>query len=184
MSAWERWFAVAGPWQGWSVCPLLALPSNTKRAPAPEPRAPAVEPHSQAIAAQLISQLADAPSTLLLLDLPPDLGVRIAAALYRADLAHPVLLIARWPYAAAVLETDALRMLLEAEARTFPAPRARLRHVSFVLDAERASPTRRPTNDPRADNRYVVSPNDLPNLAVLRARGIHSSLKLSHACAR
>jgi hypothetical protein len=56
-----------------------------------------------------------------------------------------------------------------------------LPNVAFVLDADRGRPVpRRLRTDPRADNRYTLSPADLPDLKSLRARGIQKIITLKH----
>jgi hypothetical protein len=107
---------------------------------------------------------------LCVLDLDPVLGVQTAAQL--ADRAHPVLLLPRWPYAEAILPTAELLATLLREAHHLQ-PRGRMPNAVFVVDGQRSTsvPERAP-DDPRADNRTVLTPFELPNLATLRARGI------------
>ena len=57
-----------------------------------------------------------------------------------------------------------------------------LPNVAFVLDAERSlAVPHRPSHDDRADNRYRLTVADLPNLAALRARGVHKVVKVTAA---
>jgi hypothetical protein len=107
---------------------------------------------------------------LCVLDLEPMLGVQLAARL--ADVAHPVLVLPRWPYAEAVLATGHLKAVLLDEARRLPSGEQRLSSVVFVLDALRSAPIRRRRADRRADNRYTLAVADLPDLRTLRQRGI------------
>jgi hypothetical protein len=163
--AWDRWQAAAGPWQGWTVCPTLLAPEVETVAPS----VARARPTTQALVSRIGPLLTD--GTLCLIDLDPLLGIQVAARL--APLAHPVLLLPRWPYARAVLPVDQLLGTLVAESRRLPRAPARHGSVVFVLDARRnhALPGRRPT-DQRADNRYHLAAFDLPDLRTLRARGI------------
>lgn len=113
----------------------------------------------------------------MLLDLAPVLGVQIAARLSERGLAHVVLVLPRWPYADAVLPTQELtRTLIDESIRL--APNVQATNAVFVVDAERLKPvTRKPAA--QADNRYRLSPADLPNLQALRTRGIRRVVKVS-----
>ena len=173
--AWRRWQAAAGPWQGWSICPTLLSPEVETL--------PRLRPQHDARAAQLAAamhpSLAQAGGTLCVLDLQPTLGVQIAARL--AELAHPVLVLPRWPYAEAILLTDELLAILIAEASALPSS-SRLPNVVLVLDGERSRPVhQRPANDQRADNRFPPASFELPDLATLRARDIRRIHRFSHA---
>jgi len=118
---------------------------------------------------------------LVLLDLEPNLGVQVAARLNGLRLANAVLLLPRWPYAEAILPVERLLYSLLSESRRL-APEQPLPNVAFVVDAERGRPViRRSAMDRRADNRYRLSPADLPNLATLRAGGVRHVVKLSAA---
>jgi hypothetical protein len=114
----------------------------------------------------------------MLLDLEPTLGVRLAAEISQRRLAHVVVVLPRWPHALAVLPSEALVAALLQTATQLNA--AELTNVVFVLDAERQRSVTRPANDARIDNRYALSPNDLPNLATLRAAGIRRVMKVTH----
>ena len=181
--AWLRWQAAGGTWQGWSVCPALVVPEV--QAIQPRALSPAAAETTHALAAELAARLAtpaDAQpgGTLLLLELEPALGVCIAARLNQLQLAHVVLVLPRWAYVRAILPVERLlhalvhgAALLDVEARNLP-------NVVLVLDAERTRPVpRRSRADARADNRYRLSPFDLPDLAALRARGIRRLVKIS-----
>ena len=114
--------------------------------------------------------------TLLALDLELVTGIHIAAQLSKRGLAHVVLVLPRWPYAEAVLPTDELtRALLDLAPRPRPVATT---NVVFVVDAERSATIVRPRQDRRADNRYRLSPGDLPNLAALRRHGIQRVVKI------
>ncbi len=107
---------------------------------------------------------------LCLVELEPLLGVAVAALL--ADAAHPVLLLPRWPYDEALLPCGSLIATLLAEARALPPPTS-LPNVVFVIDADRGQLVpHRSAGDRRADNRYSLSLQDLPDLKTLRSRGI------------
>jgi hypothetical protein len=107
---------------------------------------------------------------LCVLDLEPTLGVQTAARLSR--WAHPVLVLPRWPYAEAILPTAELLTTVMREAHHLHTAE-RLPNAVFVVDGQRStSVPERSQNDPRADNRHVLTPFELPNLATLRARGI------------
>ena len=173
--AWSRWQAAAGPWKGWNVCPLLCVPG------ADDIEAQRAEgPHAAALAAELAPTLTHG-GFLVLLDLEPNLGVQVAARLNGLRLANAVLLLPRWPYREAILPVERLLYSLLSESRRL-APEQPLPNVAFVVDAERGRPViRRSAMDRRADNRYRLSPADLPNLATLRARGVRHVVKLSAA---
>jgi hypothetical protein len=171
--AWSRWQAAAGPWKLWSVCPLLCVPDADDI----EPRA-AEHPRAAALATELASTVQKG-GVLVLLDLEPNLGVQVAARLNALRLANTVLLLPRWPYREALLPVERLLHSLLSESRRL-APEQPLPNVAFVLDADRAAPEMgRSAVDRRADNRYRLSPADLPNLATLRASGIRFVDKLS-----
>ncbi|HEX8969838.1 MAG TPA: hypothetical protein VF937_18285 [Chloroflexota bacterium] len=185
--AWQRWQNAAGPWRAWAICPALAAPlddeahwvttTKTTRS-AGSAAAPA-----DALARELVVGLADGPPTAVVLDLEPSVGVRIAARMHQWRIGHAVLVLPRWPYAQAILPLEGVLQALMLESR-------RLAHeaidpplnVVFVLDAERSRPvTGRPRSDARADNRYILSAADLPDLAALRARGIRRVLRVTRA---
>jgi len=177
LRAWLRWQRAAGPWQGFSQCPPVLSPFVDDVIPR--------RTRGRRRAVQLAASLAEtlsAGGVLCLLDLEPTLGVRIAAQLSRAQLAHPVLVLPRWPYADALLASNALLHTLLEESRRLPNVDRRLDNVAVVLDAHRALlvPDRR-RDDQRADNRHTLSIFDLPNLATLRARGIRRIVRLTHA---
>jgi hypothetical protein len=171
--AWERWLAAAGAWKGWTVCPALVASPRVDT-----PRMVTDPPDASACAAALGARLTGG-GVLVVLDLDPVLGARVAARLNAAGLANAVLVLPRWPYEQAVLPTEDLVRVLIAEARRLSDQPA-LPNVVLVLDAERSrSIAARPQRDRRADNRYRLAPPDLPDLAALRARGIRQILKVS-----
>jgi hypothetical protein len=173
--AWQRWLAAAGPWQGWSVCPTLLAPAVEDVGAKPARR-----PAARQVAKQLAETLKPG-GVLVTLDLEPVLGVHVAALLNQRQLANAVLLLPRWPYPQATLPVDQLVQALVSQAQRL-APREQLANVVFVLDAQRNRPLpHRPASDGRADNRYRLSVADLPDLAALRAHGIHTVVKLSAA---
>lgn len=134
-------------------------------------------PMADVLADQLSATLRPG-GVLLVLEVRPELGVHVAARLNALQMAHVVLVLSRWPYRQATLPTDCLLHSLLGQSRRLRRD-ATLPNVVFVLDAERGRPlARRSTSDPRADNRYQLSPADLPNLATLRARGIHRVVKV------
>ncbi len=170
--AWERWQACAGPWAGWSVCPTLLSPELEAVTPQS-----VRSPLAPALARELAASL-QAGGVLLVLDLEPVLGVRIAALLNEWRVAHGVLVLPRWPYARAVLPVDGLLHALVEQSHRLNHDRS-LPNVAFVLDGERTCTVRnRSTSDERADNRYRLGPADLPSLASLRARDIHEVRKV------
>jgi hypothetical protein len=115
----------------------------------------------------------------VILDLEPALGAQIAAQLNECGLAHPVLVLPRWPYSAAILPTDSLVGSLVRESVRLGV-HTQCPSVVFVLDAQRSRSLRhRPERDIRADNRYALSAADLPNLATLRRAGITRILKIA-----
>jgi hypothetical protein len=182
-ATWRRWQAAAGPWQGWMICPTLQSPEISDITPRPTPSA--VRPRAHEIAAELErsfdERVVKKPEerTLLLLDLEPVLGIHVAARLNRAGVANVVLAMMRWPYVDAVLPVDTLLYALRSHSHGLvDRP---LRHVAFVLDADRSRPLPdRPRFDRRADNRYRLSPFELPDLTTLEAQGVTSILKLAH----
>jgi hypothetical protein len=176
LAAWRRWQRAAGPWQGWTQCPTLL--------------SPAIDDivlrgaRGRRRAVQLASSLAAAlqpGGVVCLLDLEPTLGVRVAAQLSRAQLAHPVLVLPRWPYTDSLLTSDSLLNALLEESHRLPNLNGRLENVAFVIDGERAHLVPdRSERDPRADNRHSLSILDLPNLATLRGRGIRRLIRITH----
>ncbi len=174
VEAWRRWQAAAGPWQGWSICPTLLSPGAAAL--------PRVQPHRDPRTKQLATAIRpwlERGGTLCVLDLDPVLGVAIAARV--ADVAHPVLVLPRWPYAEAILPTESLLAILLAESRTLPRV-DRLASVLFVLDADRSRPVpRRKLSDSRADNRVAPASFELPDLKTLRARDIRRIHHVRHA---
>jgi hypothetical protein len=122
----------------------------------------------------------DAAGTAVVLDLDPVVGVELAARLNSERIAHPVVVLPRWPYAEAILPFDQLLGALTAGSRLLARPAERLPNVVFVLDAERNTPApRRTTLDRRADNRFRLSSGDLPKLRDLRAGGIGRVVKVT-----
>jgi hypothetical protein len=159
------------------VCPALLTPEVEDIEP--RPVAAELAERAQLIAAQLATTLPTRGGTLLLLDLEPTLGVSIAAHLNELHLANPVLLLPRWPYVRAVLAVDALLHALTTHAQRLT--QTDQPNVVFVVDAQRtvALPGRSASDD-RTDNRYRLSPSELPDLAALRARDIQRVVKLAH----
>ncbi len=110
--------------------------------------------------------------TLAILDTAPERGVYVAASLARAHIAHPVLQLGRWPYRAAILPAAALVDALLLGARDLPDSLSS-RHAVLVLDGERNRPLRgRPARDGRADNRYELAMEELPDATSLRGVGV------------
>ena len=175
--AWLRWQAAAGPWRGWSVCPTLLAPELECISPVTP--ANHVIARAEGLAAELEDMLTDG-GTLVYVDLEPTLGVYLAARLSELDLAHPLLVLPRWPYAQAVLPVgELLHALLSRAPRAHPSD---LRNVCLVVDAERQQPLPgRSRLDERADNRYRLTPYDLPTLGALRARGIGRIVRLAQS---
>jgi len=173
--AWDRWQAAAGPWQGWTICPALLSPEI-------ETLALPLLDHHESTSSAPIARLLEPGATLCLLDLEPELGVELAAGL--AHLAHPVLVLPRWPYAEAVLPVDRLLATLVDASRRLPRHPQRHDNVVFVLDNQRAQPVpARSSTDPRADNRYHLATFDLPDLRTLRQRGIRHIQHISRRVA-
>jgi hypothetical protein len=181
LEAFTAWQTAAGPWARWSVLlPLLGpgldeLPTSSRQhRPAPDAQAEAL---IQRLASELGAAAIDQPC-LVVLELKPELGLRVAAGLARRGLARPLPLIARWPYAHAVLPTRRLVDTAIAEAHDLLAAPA-ASHVALVLDADRGQPLAgRSTRDPRADNRYALVAEDFPDRAALAAGGIQRVLDL------
>jgi len=113
----------------------------------------------------------------VVLDLAPVLGVRIAAAVSRQQLAYVVLVLPRWPHAHAVLPVEDLLGTLIAVSPHLRQPKT-ASNVVFVVDAERQKSIRRSTSDARVDNRYSLSAADLPDLATLRRAGVRRVVRL------
>jgi hypothetical protein len=173
--AWQCWQAAAGPWRGWSICPTLLSPGFEELADAPRP-----SPTTAVELAAALEAVLEPGGALCLLELDPVLGVQTAARL--AGLAHPVLVLPRWPYAQAILTTRRLAATLLAESKRLPRSAERRSNVVIVVDADRTRPVpdRRP-GDPRADNRHTLSVFELPTLATLQARGIHRIHRIARA---
>ncbi len=109
---------------------------------------------------------------LCVLDTPPVAGVRVAAALAREGRAAPVLVLGRWPCGEAVLPARELVGALLAATARLGAPTL-AQHAVLVLDGERRRPLAgRPRGDRRADNRYDLAPEELPDAASLLHHGI------------
>jgi len=173
--AWQRWYEAAGPWRGFSICPTLLSPTLEEL-----PTGRRSFAHDALRLADAILPLLQPGGALCLLDLDPTLGVQTAAVL--AEHAHPVLVLPRWPYAAAVLPCDTLAAALVAAARTLPRGEQRLPNVVFVLDGQRSQTIpARPTHDPKADNRHALAAFELPDLGTLQARGIRRIHRFQHA---
>ena len=160
--AWERWQAAAGPWRGWAVCHVLTAPDIEGVTAGERPAPSAAEPLAQELAAQLTDA-----GTAVILDVDPIVGVHVAARLNAQGYAHGVLVLPRWAYAEAILPTDELLHALISQSKRLT-PQNAPANVVFVLDAERTKPIHRPAHDRRADNRYRLSPADLPDLTGLR----------------
>jgi hypothetical protein len=174
--AWQRWQRAAGPWQGWTQCPPLLSPCATVIE-----REPSDDRTRAAEVARGLERTLRQPGTLILLDLEPTLGVQVAAELSAKGLAHPVLVLPRWPYTEAVLPTQRLTEALVHAANRLPDNVSRLENVVFVVDGERNRVLHaRPPDDPRADNRHTLSIFDLPNLATLRARAVRRIVRVVH----
>lgn len=133
-----------------------------------DPGAAASEVLAAAFVGQVVALASERPS-LVVLDLPPELGVQAAGAAARAHAAWPVLVLGRWPDVDAVLPSGAL----VARLLTEPLPRldrgAAPASAALVLDGERlpALEGRSPL-DPRVDNRFDLTPADLPDAGAVR----------------
>lgn len=177
LHAWERWQAAAGDaWRGWATCPALVTPDFDDIG---GPLSHVQSDESASLVNELRPALAGR-GTALVVDLEPVLGVQIAARINEMELAHAVLVLPRWPYDEAVLETHQLvNVLIEESDRLRPAENPSS-SVVFVLDAQRSCGlSKRPLKDRRADNRYALTAADLPNLTRLRERGVHNVIKLA-----
>jgi hypothetical protein len=147
------------------VCPALLIPGEIE----PTTRSFPID----ALVAAVTPSLRRTDGTLLVLDLPPVFGIHVGTRLACLGLAHPVPVLPRWPYSEAVLPAAEVRYALLTEAKRLPRSANRLPHAVFILDAERNRPLpKRRLDDHRADNRYSLSANDLPDLATLQSRGI------------
>jgi hypothetical protein len=155
------------------VCPTLLAPGLEEVTPRRVQTPAALE-----LATTLAASLQHG-GVLVVLDLEPILGVRIAALLNQWRLANGVLLLPRWPYRHAILPVDGLVQALVEEARRL-SPAQRLPNVAFVLDAERTRQVgSRAMRAQQTDNRYRLAAADLPNLAALRANDIRAVRKVS-----
>jgi hypothetical protein len=183
LAAWEAWLDAAGPWRSYAIGLPLVAPGPSQR------RRPPTHDRAAALAAALAATLRTS-ATLLVLDLPPVLGVQVAARLYQRGLAHPLLMLPRWPLPDSVLPSHHLLATLLAEARRLARAQpptasgtGRLPHLAVVLDGERDRELpSRSAADPRADNRTRLAPELLPNLAALRQAGIERIVRVQ--CAR
>lgn len=119
---------------------------------------------------------APAPRTLVVLDVAPVVGVLAAAAQYRLGRARPALCLGRWPYAEAVLPARPLVDVLLVAAPQHPTTIPEPPHVVLVLDGQRGQPVARHRGDPRADNRFELASEDLPDTAMLASEGISQVL--------
>ena len=172
---WERWQAAAGPWRGWAVCPLLRVPRLE-----PTPTLTRKPDLAGAVYKELRESLEETGGTAVVLDLEPIVAVEAAARLNAERIAHPVLVLPRWPYAEAILPFDRLLDALIEGARLLTRPTERLPNVVFVLDGERNTPVPgRTAVDSRADNRFRLSSADMPTLRDLRAGGIRRVVKVT-----
>jgi hypothetical protein len=178
-AAWRAWCRAAGPWRRWSLClPLVgpdaaALQADPPRS-VPRPRL--------ATAARALVAPESVRRTLVVLDLPPAAGVLAAVGLARTHGARPLLFLGRWPYAAAVLPAQPLIALLVREADRLPQAGLRDDAVVMVLDGERRRPMLpRSPRDVRADNRFEINGEDLPDVAALGAAGITTVLDVRPA---
>ena len=167
----DPWLAAAGPWWRWGLyLPLIA--------PWPPDDFGASfftrDGASEAVGslAELLSERLRETPTLVVLDLDPILGLRVATSLAEAGLAHPVPFLPRWPYAEAVLPTGELLAALAYLAGRLPDD-LHAGSVVMALDSGRNLPIpSRPWSDPRTDNRGEIAGDDLPNVAALQAAGI------------
>lgn len=167
LRAWDHWQAAAGPWARWASCSTLTGPGVDELDPL-HPR-PGRDAGADRLAGSLAARLVrDGCATLLVLDLPPAVGVRIAALLATQGLCAPVLRVDRWPYAEAVLTVPPLLGALLSGADGLSG-RVAGPHVAVVLDGERGTPLPvRPRGDRRADNRWSLLGDELPDGASLR----------------
>ena len=115
----------------------------------------------------------------VVLDIVPTLSVRLAAEVSRRRLAHVVLVLPRWPHAAAVLPVGYVLGTLVETARWLAVPEPGATSVVFVLDGERQTSVVRPAADRRVDNRYALSAADLPSLRHLREAGITRVIRVT-----
>lgn len=157
------------------MCPLLASPEIE----AIEPHAPSERLRQQArhLREQIQLELTE-PGTCLLLDLHPVVGISIAGALCGEGLARPLLLLPRWPYGLAVLDSAQPLWALNEFA---PHPIDQVRgNVCIVIDAQRQiGGAARQSERAQVDNRYRLSTLDFPSLNDLRAREIRRIVRLS-----
>ena len=190
LAAYDAWQAAAGPWARWTMfLPLLGpgldeLPTDLGR----PPQRRAIDALVQKLIAQLdpggtralraparVLAAAQPRRSMVVLDLAPEVGLRVAADLARRGLARPLVLIGRWPYSQAILPAQPVVQTAVAEARGIAA--AAGPHLVVVLDAERSRPLpHRPARDRRADNRYVLVAEDFPEPAALVQAGIQRVL--------
>jgi hypothetical protein len=112
--------------------------------------------------------------TMLIVDLRGAASVAFGAELSR-ESALPISLVLtfnNWPADDELIPAEETLAALLAETPKIPDPAAAVTAPVFLLDSWRLAYRDDEPEDGAFDNRYALNPNDFPDVAVLRARGI------------
>lgn len=171
-AAWRAWYEAAGDMRRWMLCLPLQGPGLQEVDLSPKlPTRVARPPAAGFRLDDLVRP--NRPPTLVVLDIPPLPAVRLVTSWAKAGVARPLLVLKRWPYAQAVLPAQPLVNALIQTAFFLPQASPTPGHVALVLDGERArSLPHRPAADPRADNRSLLYPEELPTAEALLGAGM------------
>ena len=162
------------PWSRYNKMTLLAAlgaePSNGEL-----PNVDALEVLEDAYAAANTVAAAGLPqSTLWMLDLRGAASVGFATTLSQRarDPVSPVLTFNNWPAPDELIPAEETLAALISMPPKLPDPSATKTHPVFLLDAWRLAYRFDAPPDGTFDNRYMISPGDLPPPEVLRENGI------------
>jgi hypothetical protein len=169
-----RWvLPESNPWAAYDKMTLLASLGATDRV---------IElPHVQELdvvldaqrAAEVVARVGLPEDTMWLLDLRGAASVAFAATLSKASSqgVAPVMTFNNWPAQNELVPAEETLAALVTMQPKLPSPSDPGIPV-FLLDAWRLAYRHERPDDETTDNRYMLTPSDLPDVAVLQSRGV------------
>lgn len=172
----KRWQLPSGlPWTPYSKLTLLAALDGAPRVlPLPDVSTLDVVAHADS-AAYRVAEAGLPSDALWIVDLRGAASVTFGASLSRRarEPVAPVLTFNNWPHDDGLVPAEeTLAALVAGMQPRLPAPGETRARPVFLLDAWRLAYRFDVPDDDVVDNRYVLSANDFPDVATLKAQGI------------
>jgi hypothetical protein len=170
-----RWqLPPANPWAGYHKLTLLAsLDEVPRTAVLPDVAHLEVVDDARRAAIKLAAQSLP-PDTMWIVDLRGAASVIFGALLSRRTSVPPSLVLTfnNWPAENELIPAEETLAALVLATPTPPDPSATSHVPVFLLDSWRLAYRSSPLDDDITDNRYMLTPTDLPSVEVLRKHGI------------